>query len=266
MSSQLGLRLHPPLHQRSSFWSIFHAQEFTYTVSNSLLTSPTFHVINPLNHDAKGDKVSVSLPIKAVSGLGDEEILALLTKGFFGGWVFAIEGWAMRACGGILPAAYTGFKANQTASKRIIWKSSDISEDSLVPIGDMLFDFALVSKHIQTRPDSIPPSSSYGSSYSYSYSYVDYGFGSDQRNFAGAHRFVVTRKEQDQHQHQNQDQDSKEQKEEEYIELSIECFRCNPLINQDSWAEYLPWLHYWYARFLWAEAVRTVLRHHPKAT
>ena len=54
-------------------------------------------MINPLNHCAVGDKVSVRLPISAVSGLKDEAILALLTKGFFGGWVFAIEGWLMRA-------------------------------------------------------------------------------------------------------------------------------------------------------------------------
>lgn len=48
--------------------------------------------------------------------------------------------------------------------------------------------------------------------------------------------------------------------EEEYVELSLECFRCNPIMDRDSWAEYMPWLHHWYARLLWAEAVGTVLR------
>jgi hypothetical protein len=88
MTSRLGASLN----QRSSFLSIFRSQEFTYTVSQSFLTSPTFHVINPLNHCAKGDKVSIKLAVSTVSGLTDEAILALLMKGFFGGWVFAIEG------------------------------------------------------------------------------------------------------------------------------------------------------------------------------
>jgi hypothetical protein len=104
----------------------------------------------------------------------------------------------------------------------------------------MLFDFALVSKHIQTPADPSP-------------SYADYGFGSDKRAFAGSHRFVINRKERDV-------VDEKAEKEEEYVQLSVECFRCNPMINRDSWAESMPWLHYWYGRFLWAEAVRAVLR------
>lgn len=98
----------PLLTHTSSFLSLFHAQTFTPTVSTSLLTSPTHHVINPRNHRTKGDRVSIRLPLSRVSGLSDEEILALLTKGFFGGWVFAIEGWVMRICGGVLPAAYIG--------------------------------------------------------------------------------------------------------------------------------------------------------------
>jgi hypothetical protein len=110
----------------------------------------------------------------------------------------------------------------------------------------MLFDFALVSKHIQTSSDPSP-------------SYADYGFGSDKRNFAGSHRFAINRKER------SHDQDVNEKvgqagKEEEYVELYLQCFRCNPIVNRDSWAESLPWLHYWYARFLWADAVMAVLR------
>jgi len=240
MTSRLGTHLN--LH--SSFLSIFRSQEFTWTVSQSFLNSPTFHVINPRNHCAKGDKVSIKLSASAVSGLKDEAILALLTKGFFGGWVFAMEGWTMRAFGGVLPARYEAFKDKPT--KKIIWKNSDIPKDKLVPTGDMFFDFALVNKHIQTSSDSSP-------------SFVDYGFGSDRRIFAGSQRFAVSRKVRV----PDQDVNGKVEqavKEEEYVELYVECFRCNPVVDRDSWAEYAPWLHYWYARFLWAEAVRAVLR------
>ena len=142
---------------------------------------------------------------------------------------------------------YIGFK--DKPPKKVIWKGSDISKYSLVPTGDMLFDFLLVSTHIQPTAIKTPTSPSPSLP---GYSCVDYGFGSDSGSFAGAHRFAVVRQERD-------DEAGKEG-EEEYVELKLECFRCNPLVNRESWAEWVPWLHYWYARFLWAEAVRSVLR------
>ena len=128
----------------------------------------------------------------------------------------------------------------------MIVKSSDIPKHTLIPTGDMLFDFTLVSKHIQTDSDALP-------------SYVDYGFGSEKMKFAGSHRFAIDRKERT----HEQDVDEKlgeVGKEEGYIELSVECFTCNPVVNRDSWAVYIPWVHYWYAKFLWADAVKAVLR------
>lgn len=127
MTSKLGLYLN----RRSSFFSIVRSQEFTYTVSQSFLTSTTFHVVNPLNHCANGDKVSVRLLVSAVLGLDDEEILASLTKGFFGGWIFAIEGWVMRVCGGILPAAYAGVWPLRVVSRNF---GSGCSTDMVVSL------------------------------------------------------------------------------------------------------------------------------------
>ncbi|TVY27391.1 hypothetical protein LHYA1_G004196, partial [Lachnellula hyalina] len=186
MTTKLGLH--------SSYLSILHSQSFTWTFSHALLTSPTFHVINPRAHRAKGDTVSVRVRAAAVAGLGDEAILALLTKGFFGGWVFGIEGWVMRVCGGVAPACFQGMYPTATKTP--------------------------------TSPSPSLPG----------YSCVDYGFGSDSGSFAGAHRFAVVRQERD-------DEAGKEG-EEEYVELKLECFRCNPLVNRESWAEWVPWLHY----------------------
>jgi hypothetical protein len=133
-------------------------------------------------------------------------------------------------------------------TKNVIWRSKDISKVKLASVGDMFFDFAVIDKHIQTHSDPAP-------------SYIDYGFGSDRRVFSGSQRFVVTRHERI----RNMEEDEKAgllqtEKEDGYVELSIECFRCNPLVDRDSWAEYAPWLHYWYAKCLWAEAVRRLLR------
>jgi hypothetical protein len=79
--------------------------------------------------------------------------------------------------------------------------------------------------------------------------------------FSGSQRFSVTRHEPT----PDAEEDRKtgllqSEMEDGYVELTIECFVCNPLGNRACWAEYLPWLHYWYAKCLWAEAVRRVLR------
>jgi hypothetical protein len=133
-------------------------------------------------------------------------------------------------------------------TKRTIWRSEDFYKDKLATIGDMFFDFAVVDRHIQTPSDPSP-------------SHIDYGFGSDQRVFSGSARFSVTRYERVHDTEENEKPEPlQSEKEDGYVELSIECFRCNPLVNKDSWAEYAPWLHYWYAKFLWAEAVRRLLR------
>ena len=104
MASRPGLKLS----SRSSYFAIFRALEFKWTASQAFLNSPTYHVVNPRNHITKGDTVSIKIPPSALSGLQDEAILALLTKGFFGGWVFSIEGWAMRTFHPLLPAIYAG--------------------------------------------------------------------------------------------------------------------------------------------------------------
>jgi hypothetical protein len=104
MASKLSL----DLNSRSSYFAIFRALEFNSTASQVFLDSPTFHIVNPRNHITKGDTVSVKLSPSVVSGLQDEAVLALLTKGFFGGWVFALEGWAMRTFHPLLPAIFAG--------------------------------------------------------------------------------------------------------------------------------------------------------------
>ena len=113
MASRLGLTLN----SRSSYFAIFRALEFNWTASQAFLDSPTYHVVNPRNHITKGDTVSIKVSTSVVSGLQDEAILALLTKGFFGGWVFAMEGWAMRTFNPLLPAIYAGMDCSSVTVK-----------------------------------------------------------------------------------------------------------------------------------------------------
>lgn len=92
-----------------SFFSILRRLIFTYPVTQELLTSSTFKLINPRNHVIATDQVSLRLPASSISGLSDEAVLALFTRGFFGGSVFAIERLYMKMGGWrVIPSGYTG--------------------------------------------------------------------------------------------------------------------------------------------------------------
>ena len=65
--------------------------------------------MNPRNHVINTDKVVQVLPASAVAGLSDENVLALFSRGFFGGSIFGFERFILRIGGyNILPARYTG--------------------------------------------------------------------------------------------------------------------------------------------------------------
>ena len=96
------------LHQRTSFFSIVRSSGFTASVSKEFLESPAAALINPRHHCIATDQVSLQLPAVSFSGLDDEAVLALFTRGFFGGWIFAIERLIMKVGGWrLLPVWFT---------------------------------------------------------------------------------------------------------------------------------------------------------------
>lgn len=145
-----------------------------------------------------------------------------------------------------------GFKSLPT--ERIEWNRHNIPATSFMPVGDILFgSFKIVDSHLKLTPSDPLPS------------YLDFGFGSDRGQFAGCHRFSIHRG--------LESKDSElgrlnitgatgmtELPEEGDVEVRLEHFRCNPSKNVASWAEWIPWLHFWYAKFLFADGVSSVLR------
>ncbi|KAF9065947.1 hypothetical protein BDP27DRAFT_1331333 [Rhodocollybia butyracea] len=195
----------------------------------------------PRGHRIATDQIAMRLPASAISGLNDEAVLALFTRGFFGGIIFRIEWFILRiALGKINPAKYTGFTSLPT--EKIEWNSQNISTSTVMPVGDILFgSFKIVDFHVKqtTRSES---------------------------DFGGCHRFSVHR---NLHGNSRLDiesssvtdesgRDSRQVQDE--VEIRLEHFRCNPQTNIDSWAEYITWFHYWYARLLFADGIRSVLR------
>jgi hypothetical protein len=104
------------LHKPNSFLNILRSQTFKYPVSKDLLESTSMRLVNPNHHCVKTDTVSIKLPAALIVGLTDEAVLALFTKGFFGGWIFAFERMIMRmGSWRILNLHFTGIYKNPVA-------------------------------------------------------------------------------------------------------------------------------------------------------
>ncbi|CAK7232069.1 hypothetical protein SCUCBS95973_008137 [Sporothrix curviconia] len=240
--------------QGAFFRSLFQSA-FTFSVSEDLLTSATFNFANPRHHVVGADCVSQTIPAREVKGLSDEEILALFTSGFFGGFVFRAESWVLNLLGArYLPARYTAFRPGPDAV--IVRRASAIPNRSLLPVGSLLFNsFLLVDKHAKTEAETETLSSEKISSKtlaagSEASSYVDYGFGSDEARFAGCHRIKVTRLAP---------ADNGERADGGQVRIDLEHFRCNPQENKPSWAEKHQTLHYVYAKSLFANGMQALL-------
>jgi hypothetical protein len=235
---------------RPCFFQSLGISRSTLSVRPEFLASSSFQFVNPRHHVAGTDTVSQVFPESAVAGLSDEEVLALFSRGFFGGFVFAFERTALRLGGWrVLPARYTGQQLSRLAcsvanitvigfkddpSASLIWNTSKLSNINLPPMGSCLFgSFKVLDKQIPLEPSEQRPS------------YVDYGFGSDEFQFAGCHRFQVTR--------------LLRANEKPLVQLELQGFYCNPQKNQPSGGKFLEWFHYIYAKLLFANGVQSVL-------
>jgi hypothetical protein len=244
---------------RSPFLRSLRQSHYVLPVRPEFLTSASINFVNPRHHIVNTDQVTQVFPASAVEGLSDENVLALFTKGFFGGFVFGPERFVLRTGGyRLIPARYSGNlilslltytiffwvcvkggKADgknpgfETPSDAIsIWDKSALPNTHLLPVGSHLFgSFQMLDKHIATNPSDHP-------------SYVDYGFGSDQFIFGGSHRFQITRLAATQAEAEPQ------------IQMELQHIRCNPQKNQPSPAEYIERFHYVYAKALFANGIR----------
>lgn len=91
------------------FFSSLCRSHYTLPVSPEFLNTSSFSFVNPRRHVITTGNVSQVFPASAIAGLSDETVLALFTKGFFGGDVFGPERFILRIGGWhLLPAIYTG--------------------------------------------------------------------------------------------------------------------------------------------------------------
>lgn len=97
------------LNRPDAFANIFRQCRYVKVVSREFLESPSAKLVNPQQRPIKHDTVSINLPASRFRGLSDERLLALFTKGFFGGWSFYLEGLALKAgIWRLSPVTFTG--------------------------------------------------------------------------------------------------------------------------------------------------------------
>ncbi|KAF7965415.1 hypothetical protein HWV62_16062 [Athelia sp. TMB] len=266
---------------------------FSYSVPKAFLESRAMAITNPRHHMTATDSFTLRLSpsqLRHVGARTDEELLARMTKGFFGGWIFLPEGslfrWLLsgrpedRLVGfsalepNIVPQGHS-YQARNTflgMSNRYpsgigpnrVWFPKDIPAKSLLPYKSILYGgFQVIDQHCPSIPphvsDDEPLAEQIGS-------YVDIAFSSDEASFAGCHRLEVLRPRRptldgakELRVTETEGDIHADSEEALGVVLRLSHFRQNPIKNQPSPVEGLKWLHFVYARLLFEDSVRHVL-------
>ncbi|KAI9901979.1 hypothetical protein N3K66_003796 [Trichothecium roseum] len=244
---------------RKAFFESLCRSQYTGRAGPDFLASASASVVSPRRRVvANSDTVRQTFAgDEALAGLSDESILSLFTAGFFGGFVFGLEGLLSRAgAWRLLPVHFSTFQTvSGTTAPNNIWKSSDIPRLELCSPGTTLFGiFQLIEKRIfDTRLSSSDATTT-------TTSYVDYAFGSDQYSFAGCHRFSITRPfppSPTTRVEPTQTQPTPPQQ--IRTRISLEGFTCNPQREKQSMPAIGTWFHSRYAKALFANGIQAVL-------
>lgn len=130
----------------------------------------------------------------------------------------------------------------------MLWIKSQLSRNRIPPLGTVFYGgFQVLDKEITPASASAPRSS-----------FVDIGFGSDTATFAGSHRFeVITEENVDPKSDGADGVDGHGDSGDVVVKLSH--FRCNPLQNKPSGAEWIRWFHIIYAKMLFNDGIGEIL-------
>ena len=120
---------------------------------------------------------------------------------------------------------------------------SDFSLTSLPPRGTLLFggNFMILDHHI-TKPEQYTPSST---QVIVTPSFLEVGFGDNCKQFAGLHRFEVSRDTNDAG---------------DGVTVSFSSLSCNPTLNQIPFPKWVFNFHKFYAQCLFRDGIKEVLR------
>jgi len=245
----------------------------TYDPSSSFSIFPrSLEIVNPRNHQARFDTRSITLLKSEFARkesdkskyISDEEILASFVKGFFGGWSFTPERGMLAMLRNMgrkfIEAKFSKISPRKTAINTL----DGLSKTKLLPKGTLLFggNFLILDIHISpnsviSASKSLPelaPASVFEPSRLVSnkledpnISYIDVGFGSNERDFSGVHRFEVKR-------HPAAQEERKEE-----VTICFSSMSCNPSSNKPPFPNAIFKFHCWYAMSLFRDGIEGVI-------
>ncbi|PVH77616.1 hypothetical protein DL98DRAFT_463419 [Cadophora sp. DSE1049] len=208
-------------------------------------TSRSFSIVNPCNHIAVPDSISINLLKSEIGELTDEEVLARFLKGFFGGWSFLPERTlfgALRLVGrSFIPV---GFTVGIPTDSLSLSSPNDLSKTKLPEKYSKLFHGNFMALDVSIR-DQGTEALSNSTSENVTTSFVDIAFGDDRRGFAGLHRLEVSRNED---------------AEQGGVTLCYSSVSCNPTRNVLPFPGLVFAFHRWYGMCLFRDGVEMVLR------
>ncbi|KAK1533313.1 hypothetical protein CPAR01_10021 [Colletotrichum paranaense] len=191
-------------------------------------------LVNPRGHASSADRLALDLDLpKNARDLSDEVLLATFIHGFFAGKVLAIERLLLQTARPTL-VSYAGL--NPISASNQIWKTEEISCKTLPPVHSVVFGTFQVShvKLIDSKESQAEPETE---------SSVDFVFGKDISQFAGAHRFSIVRSSENPAR----------------VKVVYESTACNPTRNHHL-SGILLQFHSFYAMLLFREGVSEILR------
>lgn len=269
---------------------------FTYCATPGHADSLAFTLLNPRKYPTEQDNFSLWISKRDLrAGISDEEILARFTRGFFGGWIFTPERWFFllthfslmdhdgKSC---LISGWASFKSLRIAklhcfgvkayichltafqnispinltnkqierdgellpvNKNQIWTTSAFSKTTPLPLGMLLFGNFLVFESSgatqQQREDLFP-----AAKHVHQPNFVCAEFvGGPSKTFGllPSHRFEVIRE--------------REGEDDERVRVTLSHVRCDPFTGQPV-RGIIKYFHLLYARLLFADGIREVMR------
>jgi hypothetical protein len=93
---------------RKSFFDTLYNSNSINSTRDGFLTSRSAELINPRHHMVLSDTVWQDFDAETLAGMTNSKILSSFTSGFFGGFVFGMEGILLNAgAWRILPVQFT---------------------------------------------------------------------------------------------------------------------------------------------------------------
>lgn len=243
--------------------------------------SAAVNILNPQKQKLFQHRITIEIPAARLKpGLGNEEILARFTQGFFGGWIFSPERWffqltrlsitnlsgkyrlvaaswhKLEGKSTLLLTAHRnqpGFDTVNMEKSPVheVWDLEALSAKTLPPSGSLLFGNFLLAEKVSTavgQPETdLPSLRPTPDSPRDSASAEFVAGGSDSFELISSHRFEVSR-----------DRGPGEKEKGDLVTVTFSSVSCNSVTGRP-YSTVLRLFHHAYARLLFADGIRAIL-------